>query len=357
MSQTLSSVPGSTPVRASLPISSFSPRLLHTRGTLVFRWSGDSHSSRRRPPTIRQRASLRRRRADGAGPRFRAEWIESRTRLVEEAASPLADSFKVAIVDSMPGERIVSALVLPRTTLVVGGTSGSGAFRLAERAPSAEGRRDLVRSRSLLPLAARFGAPPVISERHVSESVRRSAAGSRDGERRAPLRRPTPTPPAPGNRFSWSEVRPFAGIAVTTLSVPVRSDRATLLGHVELEVDAGRLVHESFERTEAPGDLWLAIERLRPPDRREPAGGGLLGCSLDSAETLAASNSASAESSGMRCRATVRAAGPRSTVRSHGSPRRARRPRLDVRRALHAVGRREAHGGSEARIRRCRTPN
>lgn len=224
--------------------------------------------------------------------RFRTEWIERRTRLVEESASTLADSFKLAIGIRVPAERIVSALVAsPDHPWLVGGAGGSGSFRIAERAPSPDARRDLVRSRSLLPLAARLleRRPVILSVtfRNASGAARRIA---RWRERRAPLADPAPTPPGSADRFSWSEVRPFAGVAVMTLSVPVRSDRGAILGQVDVEVDAGRLVHESFERTEAPGDLWVAIDGAGRPIAVSPRGEALLGCSLDSGERLAASS-------------------------------------------------------------------
>jgi signal transduction histidine kinase/HAMP domain-containing protein len=211
---------------------------------------------------------------------FRAEWIERRTRLLEEAASTLADSFRLAIAAPAVEAAAVSALAQStERTSVAGGSDGSAAFRVAERAPNAGARQDLEKSRPLLPLAARL-----LEHRPVIRSVTfRSASGAarrimRRDERSADLGEVAPPAPSGVERVSWSELETSSGVATTTLAVPIQSKDGTSLGSVEAEVDAGRLVHESLGRAETRGDLWIAIDAAGHTIAVSPRSESLLGC-------------------------------------------------------------------------------
>ena len=249
---------------------------------------------------------------------FRAEWIERRARLLEEAASTLADSFRLAIAAPAVEAAGVSAPAQSTDrTLVTGGANGSAAFRVAERAPNAGAQRDLEKSRPLLPIAARL-----LDQRPVIRSVTfRNASGAarrimRRDERFADLGEGAPPAPSGVERVSWSEVETSSGVATTTLTFPIRAEDGTSLGSVEAEVDAGRLVHESLGRAETRGDLWIAIDGAGHTIAVSPRSESLLGC-IDRSGTLESSPDAVCRELGMALRKGGLAA--RSSSRRSGN--------------------------------------
>ena len=254
---------------------------------------------------------------------FRAEWIERRTRLLEEAVSTLADSFKLAIAAPAVQPAGVSPPAPSTERIwVTGDTNGSTAFRIADRAPSPGAHRDLEKSGPLLPLAARL-----LERRPVIRSVTfRTASGAARRITRRDERFAAPggvaLPASSGTeRFSWSEVDTSSGVATATLSVPIRSQDGTNLGSIHAAVDAGRLVHESLGRAETRGDLWIAIDGAGHTIAVSPRGESLLGCTLLSG-TLDASPDAACRELGKALRRggpAARSAARRSSNRVAGA--------------------------------------
>jgi signal transduction histidine kinase/HAMP domain-containing protein len=175
------------------------------------------------------------------------------------------------------------------STSLVSGASGSGVFVLAEHADSEAARGDLLRTRSLLPLAmGMLERSPLIQSvtlRGASGGARRITRGR---EHRPPLDA-RPLSPAGRDRSSWSEVQWVASGPIVTLSVPVRADDGSHLGEVSAEVDARRLVHESVETANTPGDVWLATDRDGHPILTSGGDMAVLGCTVGPGESLAAS--------------------------------------------------------------------
>jgi signal transduction histidine kinase len=222
--------------------------------------------------------------------RNRTEWIDRRLRLVAESAFALADPFKLAMVGPTAADPRGAAADSRDRPWLVGGASGSDAFLVAERAESAAARGDLLRTRSLLPLAARLleRRPRIrsVTLRGPSGGARRI---TRWGENRPPLDARPPSP-AGRDRFSWSEVQWVAGDPNVTLSVPVRAEDGSLVGEVSAEVDARRLVSEAIDPNTAPGDLWVATDAAGHPILTSGRGESLLGCPAQPGESLATSS-------------------------------------------------------------------
>jgi signal transduction histidine kinase/HAMP domain-containing protein len=224
--------------------------------------------------------------------RNRVEWIDRRLRLVAEAASSLAGSFKLVMTGPVVAGRDSrggAADSRDRTSLV-SGASGSGVFVFAEHGDSPAARGDLLRTRSLLPLAmGMLERSPLIQSvtlRGASGGARRITRGR---EHRPPLDARS-TSPAGRDPFSWSEVQWVAGDPFLTLSVPVRADDGSDLGEVSADVDARRLVHDSVEPANTSGDVWLATDRDGHPILTSGGSNALLGCSVGPGESLAESS-------------------------------------------------------------------
>jgi signal transduction histidine kinase len=211
--------------------------------------------------------------------RSRAEGIDRRAGRVQEATAALAGAFRQAarsrggIPASPPGDG-------QEHGRLVGGPSGSAAYRLSERAETTSELRDLDRARSILPLAARLlDQRPLV----LSVTLRGSSGGaqriSRWNERRPPLEA-AGTDPAAAEQSSWGPIAWIGGRPVAILSVPVRSSDGSSLGCVEAEVDARRLVQESVAGSDPAGDLWLAIDRSGTPILSKGDGAPLSGCPL-----------------------------------------------------------------------------
>jgi signal transduction histidine kinase/HAMP domain-containing protein len=200
--------------------------------------------------------------------RFRAEWIDRRARVLEEAAFSIGDAVKIALTTErqVPGDDSVTR-------------QGSLGDFPAGRSSSVAVQRDLVRLRPVLPFLLRT------IERHPA--IRRVAVRTRSGaltsaprenvESRVLARPGTasdvaprarfPSRPSPeGDRVAWS---PFdsqdAAPGVVELFVPVRDDARGLVAEVGLDVDARRLVLESIEQGKLPGDVWFVTDEAGQP--------------------------------------------------------------------------------------------
>ena len=223
--------------------------------------------------------------------RTRTEWIDRRAALISEATLPLARAFR-----STAAIRVSKASAAPTPAdgrdrpWLHGRPVGSGAFRLAERAETAAARQDLDRTRSLLPLAARLlELRPLV----MSVTLRGSSGGAqrvaRWIDRRPPLDDPVlPDHAVPADQFSWLPVRWIGDRPVAALSIPVRAPGGSLMGRIEAEVDARRLVQESVGGGEVAGDLWLAVDRSGTPIASSGSGDLVSGCAVGPA-TLAVS--------------------------------------------------------------------
>ena len=223
--------------------------------------------------------------------RTRLEWIDRKAAFVSEATVTLARAFR-----STAAIRISKAA--PRTTpadgrdrgWLVGTAVSSGAFLLAERAETAGARQDLDRTRPLLPLAAQLlELRPLV----MSVTLRGSSGGAqrvaRLNDRRPPLEEAALLDgAAPPEQFSWLPVRWIGDRAVAPLSIPVRAPNGSLLGRIEAEIDARRLVQESVGGGEIPADLWLAVDRSGTPIASSSSGDSVTGCPVGPA-TLAGS--------------------------------------------------------------------
>jgi signal transduction histidine kinase/HAMP domain-containing protein len=224
--------------------------------------------------------------------RNRADWIDRRLRLIAEATASLADSFKIVMAGPAASERDVREMFAgsrDRPSSV----SAKDGFVVSEHGANAAARGDLVRTRPLLPLATGLldRRPLVLSVtlRAASGATRRITRGS---EKRPPLDA-RPLSSHGRDRFSWSGVQWIAGAPVVTLSVPARADDGSVRGEVSAEVDARRLVRESVEPANMAGDVWLATDRAGHPILTSGEGKTLLGCSVDPAQSLAASTNPS----------------------------------------------------------------
>ncbi|HEY3170567.1 MAG TPA: hypothetical protein VGK08_06155, partial [Thermoanaerobaculia bacterium] len=246
------------------------------------------HASARELATIRISDAVVRLTQDA---RFRAEWIDRRVRLVEEAGSVLADALELALAGPAAVEdRTPVAADSRDRTWVVGRASGSTELLLAERAENVEARGDLTRTRSVSPVAARLleRRPMVrnVTLRTVSGAVRRIGRSNLEPSALENL----PLSSSAPNGASWAQLRWIAGTPVIMLSVPVRADDGTLLGRADAEVDARRLVHEPFERTGVPGDLWFATDSVGRAILMSPRAQTLLGCAVGPNETFGTSS-------------------------------------------------------------------
>ena len=221
----------------------------------------------------------------------RAEWIDRRLRLVGESGTALADSFKLALAGRVQGGAVSRGAGVDSRDhpWLVGGAGGSDAFLLAERADDPAARSELVRTGSLLPLAARL-----LERRPMIQSI--TLRGASGGARRITRWREYRSlldarPIATGaDRLTWSEVQWVAGVSIVTLTVPVRGDDGSLLGEVTAQVDAHRLVHESVEATTVPGGLWLATDQAGHPILTSEGDESVLGCAVHSGESYAKSS-------------------------------------------------------------------
>ena len=203
--------------------------------------------------------------------RFRAEWIDRRARVLEEAAFSLGDAVKIALTTDRRVRGVDSAT----------GQGSVGDFP-AGRSSSVAVQRDLVRLRPVLPFLLRM------IERHPA--IRRVAVRTLSGalvsaprsnvEPRVLARPGTasdvaprarfPTRPSPeGDRAIWSPFRPQdagAGVVeLVELVVPVRDDARGLIAEVGLDLEARRLVLESVEQGKLPGDVWFVTDEAGQP--------------------------------------------------------------------------------------------
>ena len=185
---------------------------------------------------------------------FRAEWIQRRAQVAEEAAWSLAAAAGV-LADRPEASGDSLALLMDETRR----------------------RRPSIRS---IRLETGTGSP-VASPAADPRGVRRDPAD---------LGRFPEARPASGDRALWVEGHSGSDASgsapAPTVSVPVRDAAGKLVGVVALEVDARRYVAEAMEGWQAPGDFWFATDSDGHAVSMTPRAGAVLGWSGAEGQSL-----------------------------------------------------------------------
>ncbi len=235
----------------------------------------------------------------GQDANFRAEWLVRRIRAIEEAAWSLSSAASLAL-QSPGAARPDDLLPAPDAHghVWTARPEGDSMAAISSRAADpAEAKRDLARSRSLVPLMAelrrRRPAIKTVSLWTASGVVRHSpwldfhrANQESGGElERFVFNRFAKfpeAPPAGGDVAVWAEAH--AGPSTSpprdsdaSLYVPVRGGNGALLGAVALEVDARRYVAEAMEPWDPPGDFWFVTDSTGHVISMTPRAAAVLG--------------------------------------------------------------------------------
>ena len=237
---------------------------------------------------------------------FRAEWIDRRARIAEEAAWTLADAAAGALLGPSPEEPTRLALDREGHLWTEIPEEESVAI-VSTRAPDPEAaRRDAIRLRSLAPLMARLRErrPSVhgVGIWTASGAVRLSPwldfrradhAAAADLERFVLHPDPgfPPSRPATGDEAIWVGLleapgEAAAGRKLATVFVPVRDAAGRIVAGVSLNVDPRRYVAEAFETSDPVGDFWLALDAPGRAITMTPRAAAALGWSGAGAGTL-----------------------------------------------------------------------
>ncbi len=211
---------------------------------------------------------------------FRAEWIERRTEVAEEAAWAIAAAAGEALqATEAPGAGSTAPDAHGHVWTAVP-EEGSVAIISSRRPDEAAARGDLARTRTLAPLMAQLrrrrpsfrsvGLWTASGVARLSPWIDFHKANQESGgelERFLFNRvaRFPEAPPAGGEKAVWTEAHagPSTGPAdprFPTLFVPVRDGAGKLLAGVAIEVDARRYVSEAMETWQAPGDFWFSTD-------------------------------------------------------------------------------------------------
>ena len=212
---------------------------------------------------------------------FRAEWVERRARVVEEAAWSLASAAALALEGDL--------VPVPEASRLAADAHGhfwteipeeeSMAFVSGRAANPEAARREVARTRVLAPLMAelRRRRPAIhdVSIWTAEGAMRHSpwldfhrADHESGGElERFVFNRVARFPaarPATGDDAVWTGV--YAGPSITadprtaSVFVPVRSAAGALVAGIALDLDPRRYVAEAFEPWQPPGDIWFATD-------------------------------------------------------------------------------------------------
>jgi len=231
---------------------------------------------------------------------FRAEWVERRARVAEEAAWSIAAAATLAL----EGELSVSGGASRLSTDPDGHVwtpipeEESVAFVSTRSSDPAAARRDAVRTRALAPLMLELRKRrPSISSVGIwtaSGAMRQSPwlelhRANRDsgGEfERFVFNRVAQFPaarPASGDAAVWTGI--YAGPSLTpeariaTVFVPVRGREGRLVAGVALELDPRRYFTEALETWEPAGDFWFATDSSGHAILMTPRAAAILGWS------------------------------------------------------------------------------
>jgi signal transduction histidine kinase len=197
---------------------------------------------------------------------FRAQWIDRRAQILEDAATGLADAATLVLTSrsAVPWGN-PSVGIDPRGRLWTTRPDHGTVAWLAgarERASATAGR-DLHRTGALAPmmaaLASRKNGVLSVTLRTASGVGRRApwvnfrAGGSEPNESEWP----DPTRTVAGAGARWGDIRLDPAGRLVTLSAPVRDASGVLVGEVSFVVDASRMISDALEQGEIPGDFWL----------------------------------------------------------------------------------------------------
>lgn len=241
---------------------------------------------------------------------FRAEWIERRARVAEEAAWALAAAARAALEESAaptdaPPEGLLPALDAHGHVWTPFPERDSVALVSSRRPDRDAALRDLARTRALAPLMSelRRRRPSVRSVGLWTASgvmrqspwieihqANRDSGGELERFVFNRVARFPEAPPAAGDVAVWVDAHagpstsPDARFA--NLFVPVRGAGGRLLGAVALEVDARRYVAEALEPWQPAGDFWFATDADGHAVLMTPRAGAVLGWSGEAGTTL-----------------------------------------------------------------------
>ena len=212
---------------------------------------------------------------------FRAEWIERRAHVAEEAGWSIAAAAAVALTGPVPvAQDETEARADAHGHVWTPIPQGESVALVSLRSPDPEAARaDVARTRSLAPLMdeIRRRRPTIrnVSLWTSSGAVRMSpwvdvhrANRESGGElERFVFNRVAKFPearPASGDRTVWVEGHAGPNVGergrFPTFFVPVRDGAGRLLAGVAVEVDARRYVSEAMESWQPPGDFWFATD-------------------------------------------------------------------------------------------------
>ncbi|HEU5249102.1 MAG TPA: ATP-binding protein, partial [Thermoanaerobaculia bacterium] len=233
--------------------------------------------------------------------RFCAEWIDRRAGLLEESAASLA----LAVSVELAGEKPLRKARAPLVPDARGGMwtdrpdSGTVAWLDPGRASDPAALADLGRTGNVAPLMTglleRRAGVRSVTIRTASGAFRRApwtdphslSSGSVEPEASAPAHR------SPGALGAWSDLHASSSGRFVTLSVPVRDGSGARVGEVALDVDAPRLIAESFPVAELSGDLFFVADASGHVVVVTPATAAALGWSVSASDSLARAPDAS----------------------------------------------------------------
>lgn len=212
---------------------------------------------------------------------FRAEWIERRAQVTEEAAWAMAAAAREALAGKTPaGPGSEAAPDAHGHVWTAIPEEESVAFVSSRSPDEAAARRDLVRTRVLAPLMEelRRRRPSLrsVSVWTASGAARLSpwidlhrANAESGGELERfvfnRVARFAEAPPAAGENAVWSEGHAGPSTEGTdprfpSLFVPVRDAAGRLVAAVAIEPDARRYIAEAMESWQPAGDFWFATD-------------------------------------------------------------------------------------------------
>lgn len=204
---------------------------------------------------------------------FRAQWIDRRARLLEDAATSLAESAGVALTSPATAAAAVPPLGPDPAGLLWTARPhrGTVAWLGNPGAPPVPGAgSDLRRTAALAPLmtalADRKDGVQSVTVRTTSRAGRSAPwVDLRTAPEPGGTGWPDPALPPTGAGVRWGETRTDAAGLVATLSAPVRDSGGRLVAEVSLVVDVSRMLADVIDQGELPGDFWLVTDAAGQP--------------------------------------------------------------------------------------------
>ncbi len=206
---------------------------------------------------------------------FRAQWIDRRAQILEDAVSGLAEAARQALTSRSPVDWGSPTVGLdPRGRLWTPRPDrGTVAWLGGPRArTSTTAGRDLHRTGTLAPamsaLVNRKDGVLSVTLRTVSGAGRRAPWTDLGASGSEPDGAPWPEPgsaAAASSRPRWSEIRTEPAGQVVTLAAPVLDASGARAGEVSVVVDASRMISDALDQGETPGDFWLVTNAAGQP--------------------------------------------------------------------------------------------